>query len=48
MCIDLIEVIIVLGGGITDLGIIGGGIPHGGQGIIIDLGIIHQYTLVGG
>ena len=35
-------------GGITiDLGIIVGGIIHGGQDIIIDLGIIHRYMSVG-
>ena len=33
-------------GGTTDLGITGGGITHGGQGIIIALGIILQCMLV--
>ena len=38
--IDLIGDIIVLGGIITDPGIIDGGIPRGGLDVIIDLGII--------
>ena len=38
--------IIDLRGGTIDLGIIDGGIIHGGQGIIIDLGIILQCMLV--
>jgi hypothetical protein len=38
--IDHIGGIIVHGGGIIDHGIIDGGILHGGQDIIIDLGII--------
>ena len=33
-------------GGIIDHGIIDGGIHHGGQDIIIDLGIIALYMLV--
>lgn len=40
ICIDHIEDIIALIGGITDLGIIDGGIPHGGRDIIIVPGII--------
>ncbi len=38
--IDLIGDIIVLGGIITDPGIIDGGTPHGGPDVIIDPGII--------
>ena len=47
-CIDHIEDIIALIGGITDLGIIGGGILHGGRDIIIVPGIILPCMLVEG
>jgi hypothetical protein len=48
--IDIIDLIVDITGhrgGIIDLGITGGGIPHGGQDIIIALGIILRCTLVG-
>ena len=44
--IDHIVDIIDPRGGTCDLGITAGGIIHGGQGIIIVLGIILQYMLV--
>jgi hypothetical protein len=44
--IDRIADITDHGGGIIDLGITDGGIPPGGRGIIIDLGIIVRPMLV--
>jgi hypothetical protein len=46
MFTDHIEDIIAHIGGITDLGIIDGGTPHGGQDIIIAPGIILLCILV--